>query len=320
MRLYVNGKQTDPLSLPDVRDYLDKKPLSVTTSGTTGHPKTVEHSHELMKQVVKSNISTMRHHKDSKLFSILSPNGIGYQALMVYCAVEADCDLYLETFNFKTYIDRIHEVRPTYTILPPNLWKVMSKRPSWQTLDLSSLETFLMGSDFTPTGALDELRSHGAKRVVNAYGSTEAPPFVMVSEEENTYSIEDAAPNCEIAISDRNTLLCKWAAQDEWWDSEDLVEGDLDTFVMKGRERNMFKQDRVRVYPEEVEKIATEKGAELALCQQKGSYANLYFVGNMNVDAVKSILHHVPRLRLKNVETIKVDNNLGKIIRNQELG
>jgi hypothetical protein len=142
----------------------------------------------------------------------------------------------------------------------------------------------------------------------------------MVSEEENTYSIEDAAPNCEIAISDRNTLLCKWAAQDEWWDSEDLVEGDLDTFVMKGRERNMFKQDRVRVYPEEVEKIATEKGAELALCQQKGSYANLYFVGNMNVDAVKSILHHVPRLRLKNVETIKVDNNLGKIIRNQELG
>ena len=319
MRLYINSRQTDPLSLPDVRDWLDQKPLTVTTSGTTGYPKTVTHSHELMQQVVKANVSTMGHHSKSKLFSILSPNGIGYQALSVYCAIEADCDLYLETFDFKTYIDRIHEVRPTYTILPPNLYRVMSRRPNWKDLDLSSLETFLMGSDFTPEGALDELRSHGPDRVVNAYGSTEAPPFVMVSEEENSYSIEDTSPNCQIAISDRNTLLCKWSGQDEWWDSEDLLEGTLDGFKMKGRERNMFKQDRVRVYPEEAEKVATESGAELALCRQENSYAVLYFVGPMDKDKVLKKLNHIPRLRIRQVDEIKVDNNLRKVIRNQIL-
>jgi len=319
MRLYVNGKQTDPLSLPDVRDYLDKKPLSVMTSGTTGNPKTVEHPHELLKQVVKSNIETFGHHKDSKLFSILNAKGIGYQTMMVYVAIETGCDLYIEDFDFRTYVDRLNTVKPTFMVIAPNIWRALHKRSKWQELDLSSMETCVMGGDFTPSGALDELRSHGARKVVNAYGSTEVPPCVMVSEEENVYSIDAACTNCMIAISDRNTLLCKWSAQEEWWDSEDLVEGELNVFTLKGRERNMFKQDIVRIYPEDIEKIATDNGAEISLCRQQGNYAILYFVGSMNTEAVNALLHYVPRFRMKEVIEIKVDNNLRKIIRNQEL-
>lgn len=318
MRLFVKGVQVDPLSLPDVRSWLDKKPLTVTTSGTTGHPKTVQHSHELLQQVTRANIETIGHHKDSKLFSIMNPRGIGYTSLMVYVAIETGCDLYIEDFNFSTYVDRLNTVKPTFTIIPPNIWRALHKRPKWQELDLSSIETCVMGGDFTPIGALEELRTHGAQRVVNLYGSTEVPPSIMFSEEENTYSIEDTSPNCQIAISDRNTLLCKWDEQDEWWDSEDLVEGTLDKFTLKGRERNMFKQDVTRVYPEDVEKIATDNGAELALCRQNGNHADLYFVGNMNIDAVKTLVHYIPRFRVKEVDEIKVDDNLRKIIRNQD--
>ena len=319
MRLFINGKQVDPLSLPDVRNWIDKKPLTVTTSGTTGYPKTVEHSHELLQQVVRSNVETLGHHKDSKFFSILNSKGIGYQTMMVYVAVETGCDLYIEDFNFRTYVDRLNTVKPTFMVIAPNIWRALHKRPKWQELDLSNMETCVMGGDFTPSGALEEIRTHGAQRVVNLYGSTEVPPSIMFSEEENVYSIEDTAPNCEIAISDRNTLLCKWSTQDEWWDSEDLVEGDLNTFTLKGRERNMFKQDVTRVYPEDVEKIATDNGAEIALCRQNGNHADLYFVGNMNIEAVKKLMHYVPRFRVKEVNEIKVDDNLRKIIRNQEL-
>jgi len=319
MRLYINSRQTDPLSLPAVRDWLDKKPLTVTTSGTTGHPKTVTHSYELMRQVVSSNIKSLGHHENSKLFSILNPRGIGYQSLMVYVALEANCDLYIEDFNFSNYVDRLNEVKPTFMVIPPNIWRALHKRPKWKELDLSNMETCVMGGDFTPSGALEELRTHGAQRVVNLYGSTEVPPAVMFSEEENHYSIEDTNPNCQIAISDRNTLLCKWSGQDDWWDSEDLVEGTLDSFTLKGRERNMFKQDVTRVYPEDVEKTATDCGASLALCRQEQNSCVLYFVGNMNKRRLQEKLIHIPRLKFRQVDEIKVDNNLRKVIRNQIL-
>lgn len=319
MKLYINGKNADPFVLPDVKDWLDGKPLTVTTSGTTGHPKTVTHSHEVMRQVVKNNIAHLGHHKKSKLFSILNPRGIGFQSLMVYIALEADCDLYMEEFNPHTYVDRMNAVKPTFTVMAPNLWSTLHKREKWKSLDLSCCETVLMGADFTPSGALDELREHGPDRVVNAYGSTEVPPCVMISENENSYSVDNTLTNMQIKISDRNTLMCKWDAQSEWWDSEDLVSGDLLEFKIKGRERNMFKQDIVHVYPEEAEKLACDYGADIALCRQSGNYADLYFVGNMNQKSVRERLSHVPRLRLRQVREIKVDDNLRKVLRNQEL-
>jgi long-subunit acyl-CoA synthetase (AMP-forming) len=319
MKLYINGKNVDPYSLPDVKDWLSGKPLLTKTSGTSGYPKAVNHSHEVMQQIVRNNVKAMGHHKKTKMLSILNPKGIGFQSMMLYVAIEADCDLYLEDFNPATYVDRMNEIKPTYSVIAPNIWRSLHRREKWKSLDLSYCETFVMGGDFTPHGALDELRLHGPDRVLNVYGSTEVPPVVLYSEEENRYSHRSTPEDVEVSISETSTLLCKWKAQSEWWDSGDLVSGLLSEFELKGRQLNMFKQNIQRIYPEELEKAATDCGADLALCREDGRYAHIYYTGDLDEDRVRNKLSFVPKLRVSKVNDIKIDENLRKVLRNQEL-
>jgi hypothetical protein len=80
----------------------------------------------------------------------------------------------------------------------------------------------------------------------------------------------------------------------------------------------MFKQNTIRVYPEQIEKAAVAAGAELALCQQIKNQCILYYTGNIK-DMANFVEQHryIPRFRLRAVDKIEVDNNLKKIIRTQ---
>ena len=80
----------------------------------------------------------------------------------------------------------------------------------------------------------------------------------------------------------------------------------------------MFKQNTVRVYPEQIEKAAVAAGAELALCQQVGNQCVLHYTGNIkDMKLFNDIYKYIPRFRLRAVDHIAVDNNLKKIIRTQ---
>jgi len=297
--------------------YQGNKFLNLTTSGTTGFPQQVGHDKETIEQVVDSNIKIFNLNKNSRILSFYSPRGIAFSVLSVYLAKKLDCELYIESFKGIDYVNRLHDIRPTHTLLLPNIWKVLHRHPKWKTLDLSSVDTMLTGSDFTPTGMLDELRDHKPAKVFNVYGSTEVPPVILYSEHENTYTKDSIVPGIDFRIVD-NEIHCKWTTQKSFWKSGDLVQGDIDKFVLNGRRANMFKQDHIRVYPEMIEKTVILGGADLCLCQQIGNHCVVHYTGEIeNLDNLKAELNHVPRLRFKKVDEIKVDNNLKKIIRNQ---
>jgi len=298
--------------------YRGDKFLNLSTSGTTGFPQHIGHSRETIEQAVDSNIKILGLNKNSKILSYYSPKGIAFSVLSVYLALKLDCDLYIETFNGIDYINRIHDIRPTHTLLLPNVWKTLHKHPKWNTLDYSSLETVITGSDFTPTGMLDELREHNPGKVYNVYGSTEVPPMVLYSEEENTYTINNIAEGAELDIVN-NQIACKWSSQSDIWISGDCVEGDRNRFTLNGRVPNMFKQNTVRVYPEQVEKAAVAAGAELALCQQIGNQCVLHYTGNIkDIKAFNNTHSSIPGFRTKVVDKIEIDDNLKKIIRTQK--
>lgn len=291
--------------------------LNLSTSGTTGFPQRIEHSRETIEQVVNSNIKILNLDKNSKILSYYSPKGIAFSVLSVYIALKLDCELYIETFKGIDYINRVHKIRPTHTLILPNVWKTLHKHNNWKNLDYSSIDTLITGSDFTPSGMLDELREHRPNKVYNVYGSTEVPPIVLYSEEENTYTKDSIAPGVELDIVD-GQIHCRWSSQSDMWTSGDCVDGNCDRFTLNGRVHNMFKQDTVRVYPEQIEKSAVEAGADLALCQQAGNQCMVYYTGNLNNTKLFVDQHrHIPRFRLKVVNEIKVDDNLKKIIRTQ---
>lgn len=297
--------------------YRGNKFLNLSTSGTTGFPQQIGHSRETIEQVVESNIKILNLDKNSKILSYYSPRGIAFSVLSVYLALKLDCELYIETFKGTDYINRVHEIRPTHTLLLPNVWKTLHKHNNWKNLDYSSVDTLITGSDFTPTGMLDELREHRPNKVYNVYGSTEVPPIVLYSEEENTYTKDSIVSGVNLEIVD-NQICCKWSSQSEMWMSGDCVEGDLNSFTLNGRVPNMFKQDTIRVYPEQIEKAAVAAGADLALCQQIKNQCVLHYTGNItNVNSLNNMFKHIPRFRLRKVEDIVIDDNLKKIIRRQ---
>lgn len=349
MRIFINGEQISPQFIKDYTsntvDCFSDKPdweqnvlkllnnwywqsgysygykgeqfLNLSTSGTTGFPQKISHSKETIEQVLEANIKILNLDSNSRILSYYSPRGIAFSVLSVYLALKLDCELYIETFRGIDYVNRVHEIRPTHTLLLPNVWKTLYKHPKWKKLDLSSVETMITGSDFTPLGMLDELRSHSPGKVFNVYGSTEVPPIVLYSEEENTYTAKGIAPGAEVSIID-NQICCKWTSQKNTWMSGDCVDGDINKFTLNGRVPNMFKQDTVRVYPEQIEKAAVAAGAELALCQQVGNHCVLHYTGNI-ADMADFVEQHryIPRFRLRAVDEIAVDDNLKKIIRTQ---
>jgi len=300
-----------------MKTYIDNTTHTFTTSGTTGYPKQVQHTQEFLDEVSHANIKLYGHTKKSKLLNYMAPMSIGSVVMMQNVQRIIGCDVLNEKFNPFNFVDYIHEVRPTFMVMPPNIWRIMSKRKVWQELDMSSFDAVSVGGDFSADGMLDSIRERGANKVINVYGATEVPPPVLCSSKENTYSKDTVPEGVSIKISQRNTLMCKWDSQGKWWDSEDLVEGDLDNFHLKGRERNMFKQDNVRVYPEQIENLAISYGASLALCRQVKFNAMIYYVGNLNEVGFKDALTDTPRVRLKKVNHIEIDESLRKIVRNQ---
>lgn len=297
--------------------YVGNKFLNLSTSGTTGFLQKISHSRETIEQVVESNIKILNLDKNSKILSYYNPRGIAFSVLSVYLAAKLNCELHIESFKGIDYISQVHKIRPTHTLLLPNVWKTLHKHKNWKKLDYSSVNTLITGSDFTPFGMLDELREHKPNKVYNVYGSTEVPPIVLYSEEENTYTKDSIVPGIELDIIE-NQIHCKWSSQSKMWISGDLVEGNRDKFVLNGRISNMFKQDNIRVYPEQIEKAAVAAGAELALCQQVKNQCVLFYTGNLN-NICEFIDQHkyIPRFRMKAVNKIEVDDNLKKIIRTQ---
>lgn len=291
--------------------------LNVTTSGTTGIPNRISHSRDTVEQVVESNIKILNLSRSSRMVNVFSPKGIAFTVLSLYIAEKLGCELFIESFTGLNYINRLNELQPTHTHILPNVWKTLNRHPRWATLDLKNCESVITGSDFTPNGMLNEIRQHGANHVYNTYGSTEVPPIVLMSKEENTYSINDVPAGCELKLQD-DQIVCRWSTQENWWASGDCVEGDLNQFVIKGRKKSMFKQDHVRVYPEQLEKLAVLLGANLALCQQIDNQCVLHYTGIIsNTAELKNELNYIPRLILRQVDKIELDNNLKKIIRTQ---
>ena len=289
---------------------------TLNTSGTTGHAKRISHSRETIEQCVASNADLLGLHRDSRIYATYAPQGIAYAVLAVYLGVWCGCTVYIDSYRGLGTVARLNEVRPTHTLILPNIWKQLHRHHTWDSLELASVDTCLTGSDFTPQGMLEDLRAHGARQVWNVYGSTEVPPIVLCSEWENEYSLESVPAGAQVKITD-GEIWARWTTQTSWWRSGDLVEPTARGFLLRGRQLNMFKQDAHRVYPEQVEKCAVAAGATIALCQQVDTQCVVYYEGTCDVELLQQNLRHIPRVRIQQVDAIELDQNLKKVVRTQ---
>lgn len=317
--IYIDGveylKSNNDYVKNEVIDRLESRSVTVSTSGTTGHPKMVNHTSESIELIAAYNTEFFNLTSSSRMMSLYSPRGIAFTTMSLYPCVDAGCDLFIET-SVSKYISQVNDIQPTHTLILPSVYNTFSRHTKWHTLDLSSCKQVLMGSDFTPIAALTDLRLKGAKTAYSVYGSTETPPILAHTESDNMYKWDNINPLVDIEIVD-NEILAKWKHQDDWWRSGDLVREVPTGFELVGRKLNMFKLGDcgIRVYPEQVEKVAVELGATRALCRKVNEKCMVYYTGNLNTVALeKTFEYNITSLE---VAHIKVDDNLKKVVRTQ---
>ena len=112
---------------------LSNRQVTVSSSGTTGIPKIFSHSSELMTDIAKYNVQYMNLNSKSVLLGLYSPRGIGFTSMALFLAQTSNCDLFIET-TVDHYVSRLLEIRPTHTLILPNVWKTWHKHKSWKNL------------------------------------------------------------------------------------------------------------------------------------------------------------------------------------------
>ena len=325
--IYIDGieylKSDNDYVRSSVIDYLKNWNITVSTSGTTGKPKTFKHDSKLMHKIAEYNAEAFGLSSNSTMMALYNPRGIGFTSMSLYPCALANCDVFIET-TVSDYPNRIREINPTHSLMLPNVWKTWHRHKSWKSLDLSGVQQLQVGSDVTPNGMMEDLRSKGAQQVNTAYGSTEVPPLIMSTEQQDIYHFNDINPMIDYKNINHEDgsieFACKYKDQDEWWNSGDLIEyNSKGEFFFAGRQHNAFKMENCgdRVYPEQIEKVAIENGASLALCRKVSKQCVVYFTGDMNIK--NFIKDHVCGYEVvpKKVDSIAIDDNLRKVKRNQ---
>ena len=80
-----------------VINYLENWNITVTTSGTTGNPKTYQHSAKLMRKVAEYNAEYFMLDSNSSMMALYNPRGIGFTSMSLYPCHVANCDTFIET-------------------------------------------------------------------------------------------------------------------------------------------------------------------------------------------------------------------------------
>tara|TARA_R110000772_G_scaffold130128_6_gene238418 strand:- start:395 stop:1399 length:1005 start_codon:yes stop_codon:yes gene_type:complete len=327
--IYIDGVEYLDCDNDRVRsaviDYLNNWNITVSTSGTTGTPKVFTHDAKLMLKIAEYNAEYFELNSNSSMLALYNPRGIGFTSMSLYPCAVANCDVFIET-TVANYPDRLKEINPTHTLILPNVWKTWHKHKKWKNLDLSNIRLAQVGSDVTPNGMMEDLRAKGAQKVNTAYGSTEVPPLIMSTEKQDIYHFNDINPLIDYKNINHDDgsieWACKYKDQDDWWHSGDLIEYNSNgEFFFAGRQHNAFKMENCgdRVYPEQIEKIAVDSGADLALCRKVNHSCVVYYTGDMDekdfIAKHKCAYDVVP----KKIGTIETDDNLRKVKRNQEI-
>ena len=85
--------------------------------------------------------------------------------------------------------------------------------------------TISSGADIVPEGIKKDVLSKGAIKFHHLYGSTEVPPAISDSEDEERIG-EKLSPLIDYYIKDKE-LFIKWKLQESFWQSGDMVTEDL---------------------------------------------------------------------------------------------
>tara|TARA_B100000519_G_C14245972_1_gene439831 strand:- start:180 stop:1139 length:960 start_codon:yes stop_codon:yes gene_type:complete len=294
-----------------IRKFDRKEDFVYHTSGSTGTPKKIVHSYELIKQVAEENCRYNNYVKDDYIVNASLPAAsIGYPVLSVLPAYISGCKLRVKAFSPYEYLDEIKDA--THAFILPAVYRVLKKTKKWIDFNFTGM-TISSGADIVPEGIKKDVLSKGAIKFHHLYGSTEVPPAISDSEDEERIG-EKLSPLIDYYIKDKE-LFIKWKLQESFWQSGDMVTEDL---KVTGRKKNILALNCSRLQPETIERYVLDNtSVNRCMLTIKNDKVWLYYDGNENASVVKEKVEEWyvdSPVTVTKVDKIQV-NKMNKLIR-----
>lgn len=271
------------------------------TSGTTGHPKGVMHSHNtVMWSSITSLATSDVRYRDRYLLAL--PMFHVAALLPVMICIQRGCAMVLlRAFDFGNILKTIDHEKVTIFLGVPAILQFMLLHPDFEKYSLASLRWLVCGAAPVPIPLLEAYQKLGID-VNQAYGLTESGgPGCMLAPEDARSKIgstghaffhteirvvdtdgNDVPPDepGELIIRGKHVMLGYWkkpeataeTLRDGWLYTGDIATVDRDGCVtIKDRLKDMIISGGENIYPAEVESVlmGCDKIKEVAVIGQK---------------------------------------------------
>lgn len=268
----------------------DESILLMYTSGSSGEPKGVLHSHSS----VISNVSQQHRlygiHHDSTILLNFPINHVAADVEIGYCALYAGATIVLQPeFDAKASLEAVEKWKITVLGQVPAMFMLQLREDAFHTINWNSVKTFVWGG--SPASremleALDKICSQTGAELVTGYGSTELCGFITSIKKTPPFPLADQStgpvyPTCELRVVDeerktlpagqvgeiavRGPVVMKGYLNDPeqtaevldaegWYYTHDLGKVDEEgNLTLHGRRTDMFKTGGENVFPSEIE-------------------------------------------------------------------
>jgi fatty-acyl-CoA synthase len=183
------------------------------TSGTTGSPKGVMSTHfGIIKTTLASAENQKLTKKDRLCLSVPLSHMFG-SVCITLAAVAKGATLVIpsETFDPRKILEAIEKERCTAIYGSPNAFIALMEDPLYQTFQIRSLRTGIMGGAQCPIEVMRKVvEEMGVREIVIGYGQTEASSWITQTRPDDSLELRVSTvgkplPNVEVKIVDLNS-------------------------------------------------------------------------------------------------------------------
>jgi len=257
------------------------------TSGTTGDPKAVMHTHN------STACSARFHNRDygitaKSVILLFLPVGLNWGFVKTLQAIQAGCKLvYMDVFRAEEALKLIERERATHFASAPAGLAALLNAPNFGTTDLSSIETVITGGASCPIELIRQWRAKVPGHLLELYGMAEAggQSCTLLSDDPEAVSGTVGRPHTEMGMkivdeSDREVAAgtvgeilsigpslmmgyynnpdanARSFTADGWFRTGDLGVLDERGYLrIPGRRKEMIIRGGANIYPREIEEV-----------------------------------------------------------------
>lgn len=274
---------------PPVGAWDDDLLFIMYTSGTTGHPKGVMHSHQCMMWAELTSLTTSDMQGTDKFLLPMPMFHVGCLVPVSQLVHRGATGIIMRDIDMGVMFKAIEQERVTITMSVPALLQFMLMAPEREQHDISSIRWIATGAAPVPVSLLNEYKEIGIS-IYQAYGLTEScGPGTMLLPQDAEAKVgscgkpqmhtkakvvkdngEEVKPGSgevgELILAGRHMMLGYWnkpeataeTLKDGWLYTSDLCTVDVDGFItICDRKKDMIISGGENIYPAELENVIT---------------------------------------------------------------